>query len=247
MRSAHRIAIALAGLGSLTLAVAGCHAPGKPGPGPEVLRPEQVLDFDTLYKQNCAGCHGADGRHGNAVSLANPVYLALAGPDVLRKDTAEGGPGELMPAFAKSYGGSLTDQQVDILVDGIEQRWGRAGLLAGANPPPYAAVLTGDPAAGQAAFTTYCTRCHSSVPPPAPAGAQGESHFVGSVANPSFLALISNQSLRSTILSGRPEEGMPDWRGFGPQPLTDQQVTDIVAWLDSQRQSFAAPQQQKQP
>lgn len=235
MRLGHRIAIALAGLGILSLA--GCRAPGKPGPGPEIARPDQVLDFDTLYKENCAACHGADGHHGNAVSLANPVYLAVAGPDVLRKFTAQGGPGELMPAFARTSGGELTDQQVDVLVNGIEQRWGRPGLLAGQNPPPYATVLTGNPAAGQVAFTTYCARCHSDS---APAAAKAESHFVGSVTGASFLALISDQSLRTTILAGRPDEGMPDWRGFGPQPLTDQQVTDIVAWLASQRQGTPA-------
>jgi cytochrome c oxidase cbb3-type subunit 3/ubiquinol-cytochrome c reductase cytochrome c subunit len=28
---------------------------------------------------------------------------------------------------------------------------------------------------------------------------------------------------------------MPDWRNDSAQPLTDQQVTDIVAWLASHR------------
>jgi hypothetical protein len=32
---------------------------------------------------------------------------------------------------------------------------------------------------------------------------------------------------------------MPDWRGFAKQPLTDSQVTDIVAWLSSQRKKAA--------
>jgi cytochrome c oxidase cbb3-type subunit 3/ubiquinol-cytochrome c reductase cytochrome c subunit len=41
--------------------------------------------------------------------------------------------------------------------------------------------------------------------------------------------------LRSIVIAGRPEEGMPDWRSDGAQPLTDQQITDIVAWLGSKR------------
>ena len=37
---------------------------GKPAPGPEVPRPDSVLDPGVLYSQNCAGCHGAEGKQG---------------------------------------------------------------------------------------------------------------------------------------------------------------------------------------
>ena len=67
-------------LSTLCLGCIGCmNAPGRPAPGPEVPRPDQVMDFATLYKQNCAGCHGENGKNGAAISLANPVYLAVAG------------------------------------------------------------------------------------------------------------------------------------------------------------------------
>src|ERR1700678_2202749 len=77
-------------------------------PEPEIPRPEQVLEFSTLYKQNCAGCHGANGKGGAAVSLANPVYLAVAGRDAVRQVVANGVGGKLMPPFAESAGGALT-------------------------------------------------------------------------------------------------------------------------------------------
>ena len=49
---------------------AGCsRLPGKPAPGPEVPRPDSVLDPVALYQQNCAGCHGADGRNGPAMMV----------------------------------------------------------------------------------------------------------------------------------------------------------------------------------
>ena len=52
-----------------SLALVGCsRIPGRPGPGPEVVRPEQVLDFSTLYKANCAACHGENGRNAAAIS-----------------------------------------------------------------------------------------------------------------------------------------------------------------------------------
>src|ERR1700746_1402322 len=87
----------------------GCsRIPGRPGPGPEVPRPESVLNFSTLYKANCAACHGEHGREGAAISLATPVYLAVAGEDTLRQIVGNGVPGKLMPPFARSAGGMLT-------------------------------------------------------------------------------------------------------------------------------------------
>ena len=241
MTGVRRMGFAVAGLGCIALVMSACHAPGRPGPEPEVMRPEEVHDFAVLYKQNCAACHGDGGHRGISVSLANPVYLAVAGKDVLVSATGKGGPGALMPAFAKSQGGTLTDQQIEILADGMMQRWGRSDVLAGQTPPPYAATGKGDPVAGQASFATYCVRCHRTSAAPAPAAnADGKTRDAGPITNPSYLALISDQSLRTMILAGKPDEGMPDWRGFGPQPLTDQQVTDIVAWLASQRQTVAA-------
>ena len=224
-------------LGAIGLAALGCsRIPGRPGPGPEVVRPEQVLDFPTLYRQNCAACHGVTGKDGAALPLNNPVYLAIAGEDDIRQIIASGVQGKLMPGFAKSAGGYLTDQQVSALAHGIIQTWGKPGELDGQNPPPYTATLTGgDAARGQRAFTASCARCH---------GANGEGSQTGtakqgSIVDPSYLALISDQGLRSIILAGLPDRHMPGWRGEAAkhpaQPLTDQQVTDVVAWLASHR------------
>jgi len=240
MMGVRRIGFAFAGLCSIALALSACHAPGKPGSDPEVARPEQVLDFAVLYKQNCAACHGESGHQGISVSLANPVYLAVAGKEVLVNATAKGGPGQLMPAFARSNGGTLTDQQIEILADGMLQRWGHPGVLAGQTPPPYAATAKGDPAAGQVAFNVYCARCHHAASAPTASNADTGTKNAGPLTNPSYLALISDQALRTMILAGKPDEGMPDWRSLGPKPLTDQQVTDIVAWLATQRQTATA-------
>ena len=35
------------------------------------------MRFEVLYHQNCAGCHGADGKNGAAIDLANPEYQSL--------------------------------------------------------------------------------------------------------------------------------------------------------------------------
>lgn len=231
-------------LAVICLTALGCsHIPGRPGPGPEVVRPEQVLDFATLYKQNCAACHGENGKDGAALPLNNPVYLAIAGESNLRQIIANGVPGSLMPPFAQSAGGMLTDRQVAALAHGMVETWGQPGALAGLNPPPYAAAQPGDVARGQQAFTASCARCHGA----AGEGIQTADHkqgsasdsISGSIVDPSYLALISDQALRSIILAGLPGRHMPDWRTDSAQPhaqpLTDQQVTDIVAWLASHR------------
>ena len=65
--------------------LAGCtRLPGKPAPGPEVPRPDSVLDPVVLFNQNCQGCHGADGKDGPAMMLSDPVYLAIVDDDTLR-------------------------------------------------------------------------------------------------------------------------------------------------------------------
>ena len=52
------------------------------------------------------------------------------------------------------------------------------------------------------------------------------------ITNDSFLALVSDQGLRTIVIAGRPELGAPDWRGnVRGKPMSDQEVTDVVAWL----------------
>ncbi len=223
-----------------SLAIAGCgDVSAKPGPGPHVGRPQDELDFATLFKDNCAGCHGDHGRDGASIMLANPAYVALA-KDHIRDVIANGRKGTLMPAFAQSAGGMLTGKQVDVLANGIVQRWGDAKALAGLVPPPYTTSLHGDAARGFAAYGIFCAGCH---------GASGEGGLAhakfdpgrsgsakpGSLVDGSFLALFSDQYLRDVTIAGRPDQGMPDWRADGPQPMTDQQVTDIVTWMTSKR------------
>jgi cytochrome c oxidase cbb3-type subunit 3/ubiquinol-cytochrome c reductase cytochrome c subunit len=162
--------------------------------------------------------------------LDNPVYLAVAGEAMVRQITAKGVIGTLMPAFAKSAGGTLTDQQIDSLVHGI-LAWSRPDVVSGSSPS-YAASVKGDPAQGQKAFAAFCAHCHGT-------DGKGAKDAPGSIVDPSYLALVSDQSLRSTIIAGRPDQGMPDWRsdisGSGARAMTDQEITDIVAWLAAER------------
>jgi cytochrome c oxidase cbb3-type subunit III len=207
----------------------GCGAPhGQPGKGSEVLAPNEVLEFGTLYAENCAGCHGAEGRGGAAIALANPVYLAIADDASIRKVIANGVRGTAMPAFAKSAGGMLTDAQIDVIAKEIRLRWIQQGVLNTANAPSYAPESAGDTRRGEVAYKTYCESCH---------GPGGNGGRKGSpITDDSFLALVSDQGLRTIVITGRPELGAPDWRANVPgNPMSNQEVTDVVAWLASHR------------
>ena len=213
---------------AVTLAL-GCGVPhGQPNKSSEVLAPNEVLDFGTLYAENCAGCHGADGKGGAATALANPVYLAIADDAVIRKVIANGVRGTAMPAFAESAGGMLTDAQIDVITKGIRSRWSQQRILGAATAPLYAPKSSGDTQRGEVAYKTYCESCHG------PGGVGG--HKGSAITDDSFLALVSDQGLRTIVIAGRPELGAPDWRGNVPgKPMSDQEVTDLVAWLASRR------------
>ncbi len=217
-----------------TLALVGCDVvPGRPKPDARELAPSEVIVFDTLYARNCAGCHGRDGRLGAARALNDPVYLALVSPERVRQVIAIGVPGTAQPAFALDAGGSLTDQQIDVLVRGIEDRWRRPDAVVLQEIPPYDAARAtsrGDANAerGRVVFAGACASCHGDAGGDGPRG--------GSVTDPSYLVLVSDQHLRTTVIAGRSDLGMPDWRGAGgTAPLTPQQVSDVVAWLVAQR------------
>jgi mono/diheme cytochrome c family protein len=220
----------------LCMVVAGCdHIHGRPGPGPEVSRPEDVVDFHTLYKQNCAACHGVSGRGGAAMELANPVYLSYAGEQNIARVVATGVPGRLMPSFAKSSGGMLTDRQISVVAQGIVEEWSKAAPMADRPMPSYAGKLTGDIEHGQQAFLGSCAKCHGATGEGSSRDSAEEHRYLGSIVDPTYLALVSDQYLRGIAVAGLPDQGMPDCRNDSAQPLTDQEVTDIVAWLASKR------------
>jgi cytochrome c oxidase cbb3-type subunit III len=216
------------------VAVVGCgQLPGRPKPGPEVPRPDSIVDFATLYSQNCSACHGAQGMNGPSYPLANPTYQAMVDEQVLHQTVANGLPGTLMPAFAISAGGSLTDQQVDALVHGMRTAWYKPGTPDGAPPPPYKASMTVNSAHGQQVYMSSCASCHGQGAGAPNTGIEGKA---GSILDPAFLSLVSDQTLRTVVIAGRPDIGQPDWRNVQPgHPMSDQDVTDVVGWLSSQR------------
>jgi mono/diheme cytochrome c family protein len=225
----HTLILGTVGLATL---FCGCaHAPGRPTGADVPVVPSEIMDFNVLYGQNCAGCHGTDGKGGAAIALRDPVYLAIADDEVLRRAASDGISGTAMPAFAQSAGGTLTDKQVAAIVSGIRERWAQPNILRGSNPPPYSSSEPGDTSRGSVVYAEFCSSCHGA------GGRGGEK--ASSIVDGSFLALLNDQELRTVVIVGRPDLGAPDWRGDVPgKPMSAQDVTDVVAWLASQRPKY---------
>jgi cytochrome c oxidase cbb3-type subunit 3 len=213
-------------------ACTGCNSsPGRPKSDSEIIPPNRVMDFSLLYGQNCAGCHGPSGSGGAAIALADPVFLAIADDRAIRRTTENGVPGTPMPAFAESAGGMLTDKQIDALVSGIRS-WARHNDLQNATVPPYSSPTPGDPQRGAAAYQTYCSSCHG-------VDGRGGSR-ASSIVDGSYLALVSDQELRTIVIAGRPELGAPDWRGdVEGRAMSAQEISDVAAWLSAHRTQFS--------
>jgi cytochrome c oxidase cbb3-type subunit III len=194
---------------------------GPPNDQEELMRPENVASFDRLYKQNCSACHGESGSGGPALDLANPKYQALVDDASLKRWITSGMPGTQMPAFGEPAGGFLTSLQVDLLVAGMRARWDHKDRGT-ADMPLYSSSTVGNVEHGQDIFRASCSSCHQ----------QGQQKITGA----SYLSLVSDQSLRSIVIAGRPDLGHPDWNQVRHgQPLTDQDVSDVIAYLHSLR------------
>ncbi|HMG32917.1 MAG TPA: cytochrome c [Blastocatellia bacterium] len=214
----------------------GCNRlPGKPSQADRWVAPSEVASFDQLYAQNCAGCHGSDGRLGAARPLNDPLYLNLISQENLSKVIRQGVPSTSMPPFAQKFGGQLTDAQVDLLAEQMRSRWGHPEEFKDATLPPYSeqeasakGTGAGDPQRGATVYSVYCSQCH---------GADGRGgKALGSIVDPNYLALVSDQSLRTTVIVGRQDMGKPDCRQNTPgHPMSAQEVSDVVAWLAAQR------------
>jgi len=185
--------------------------------------------WSALYATHCAGCHGADGALGPARPMRDASYLASVPRDRLI-EIVSAGQGTLMPALAQSKGGAVPDADLARLVDGMLAEWGKNGKALGV---AWSGPL-GDASRGASAYATFCQTCHG-VPDGRAAGTRG------SVSDPNYLRLVSDQALRSAILFGRADLG---GTCNGPYPgqaadrrLSAGEVSDVVAFLAACRPS----------
>ncbi|HVU88718.1 MAG TPA: c-type cytochrome [Pirellulales bacterium] len=232
-----RCVCALVVLGSFA---AGCDLRGRPNPDDRPVPANAVVDFDTLYRVNCAGCHGAEGSFGAAPPLNDQLFLEIVPDETLHEVIRRGREGTPMPAFSTEYGGTLTDEQVQALANGLKSHWLEGAKSEAKNAPAYLVgnemTIGEETALGAQLFADACAGCH---------GENGQGGSAGPLDDASFLALISDQALRRIVITGRPDLGMPtfagdDGRDGDFKPLTSRQVSAIVALLAEWRAASPA-------
>ena len=146
------IAIALSGAALATRAA----TTSRPAPPSRVSCGPRIKDFASSMVQ-LFGLSGSDGtgppRSG---SRGRGIRIWTTG---LRRVTSNGIPGTSMPPFSRQAGGTLTEEQIDVLVR-IRGRWSRPDALGGVTPPAYRADVAGEPVRGEEMFRTFCASCH---------------------------------------------------------------------------------------
>lgn len=229
--------LALAGLIATCLYTPACEPPGKPPANqPQAENREQIKDFETLFESNCSGCHGKEGTYGAARPLNDPLYLAVIPKQTLRDVIENGRNGTSMPAWGKSQGGPLTEEQMNILVDNIYSRWGKPEQFAAAHLPAYAGTGGGSADNGKKLFARDCFMCHARGGP------------VGLITDVDYTSLVSDQYIRGMVITGRRDLGMPDYRALGMgHPLTDTDIADVTAYVASFRPAEVTAQMQMSP
>jgi mono/diheme cytochrome c family protein len=188
---------------------------------------DAVVSWDGLYLTHCAGCHGAEGMRGAARPMADPDYLATVSREQLVRVITRG-QGMLMPAMGSAAGGVLADAEIERLVDGMREVWGKGGVPSAA---PWADA-PGAAQAGGSVYASFCQACHGQ-----PDGRSAGRH--GSVTDANYLRLVSDQAIRSAVLFGRRDLGGTCQGPYDGHPrdrrLSAQEVADVVAFLASRR------------
>ncbi|MDB5339040.1 MAG: Cytochrome c family protein [Planctomycetaceae bacterium] len=235
-----RTCISVCLLVSAPLSFVGCDFPGRPNPNERPIPADQVVEFGLLYRKNCSGCHGTDGKLGPAPPLNDALFRAIIPAAELKHILTKGRNGTLMPAFSQENGGTLTATQIEVLVHeikgipymivpkqnggrgevevvpdagGISPRWG-APVRPPANVPSYnqaAAIVSRSSAVQQHdGAAVFVRACAACHGEHGQGIAQGHA-MVRTINDQVLLKLNSDQVLRRYAITGRPDLGMPNF------------------------------------
>lgn len=187
------------------------------GRGPATSR----ADGATLYQGFCSACHGDNGLGGrvdaiNTPTLNLPSALAVAGDDFYRFIIEKGRSGTGMPRWGAGHG-NLARDEIDRIVAHLRS-WEPTGP-----DPGVADSSAGNAGNGEMIYEARCMGCH---------GWDGEGGIGNAIGSSDLLALVDDNFLARTIVSGRPGTAMPSHRD-----LEAAQLNDLLAFLRDWQQS----------
>lgn len=160
----------------------------------------------TLFTDiGCAGCHVFG-------PYPRPQALASVSPATIMRVVRFGQ--AAMPAFSESEVSNQDLADIIAYLESVRTVSPTPAISPTVTPSPSATAVVGNAAAGQQLFTTKgCAGCH----------------IQGVAPNPSVLATLSPSQITSIVRSGL--DGMP---AYSESALSNQNLTDIIAWIQTQ-------------
>ncbi|RDU35205.1 cytochrome c [Neobacillus piezotolerans] len=182
---------------------------------------QAVQAGEKVYKQQCAICHGDNGKGEGAnagTSLNSQVFLSSASDDDLVNYIAEGRPEAAMPA----YGPRLSKEELKNVVAFIRD-W-QKGEMKFDVPDP----IAGNAETGEKIYKRSCIQCHGE-------GGAGKPKMGTVLAHPNYLKYSTDQQIWINTAYGRENTRMaPSLKGLdGVRQLSKKDISDVVAYIRS--------------
>jgi ubiquinol-cytochrome c reductase cytochrome c subunit len=180
-------------------------AQAQPAPNPNEFTPQEVDQGRALFAAHCASCHGADG--AGTTSGPSIVDAGAASADFQLRTGRM--PLAVTGHISTRHPPAFPPEQIRQLTAFV------ASLDQG---PPIPTLLPGDLSNGQQLYSINCAQCH---------GASGAGGALGYGDNVPSLHHASALDVAEAVRTG--PGPMPV---FGPDTLSDQQVSDIARYVE---------------
>jgi mono/diheme cytochrome c family protein len=192
----------------------------------------------SLYNQNCAICHGADGQGRVGATLAKD-WPSIRPALTIASTIANGIGGSAMPAWSQAKGGPLSDKEIAAIVTYILS-WQTSGVPNLTPAPTATAVppitpvpgVEGDPNTGAVLFAQNCAACH---------GDNGQGR-IGATLAQDWPGIRPDLAVKGTISNGIDGSAMPAWSQANGGPLSEAEINNLVAFIMTLEALPAQPQ-----
>lgn len=178
-----------------------------------------------LFDENCAVCHGPDGK-GRVGAQLSSAFSSIQPDLFVGNIIANGVAGTAMPAWQEPNGPLTAQDVADLTAFVITLSGGRPAdfptpALKPITPIPTLADVKGDPTLGSAVFAQNCAMCH---------GDQGQGR-AGAKLSRAFASIRPDLTVRNTIATGIAGTAMPAWLMGNGGPLTAEEVDNVTAYV----------------